>query len=199
MGGLWGRLSLETEWRIPSQTKLGWLFFEWASWRNFGMKWTWQDVNVDLREIAEAVFSFSFFPCWKFGEIWPAKTNSKISWISLEEKNSKIFPISLLKNSKISPEKEKHWGKVENQPNLVATNFRAEFLLRILWCSQSGDNPENILAKFGYILDIKVEKKTRILWYSWLLLELMIKIWQIQSFISSKSGKFGSFFSMKNP
>jgi hypothetical protein len=35
----------------------------------------------------------------------------------------------------------------------------AGFLLRILLCSQSGDHPENNLAKFGYILDIKVENK----------------------------------------
>jgi hypothetical protein len=33
-------------------------------------------------------------------------------------------------------------------------------LLRILWCSQShGNHSKNILAKFGYILDMKVEKK----------------------------------------
>ncbi len=30
------------------------------------------------------------------------------------------------------------------------------FLLRILWHSQSGDHPENNLAKFGYIVDMKV-------------------------------------------
>jgi len=34
-------------------------------------------------------------------------------------------------------------------------------------CSQSDDNPENTLAKFGYILHIEVEK-TQILLYSWL-------------------------------
>jgi hypothetical protein len=31
------------------------------------------------------------------------------------------------------------------------------FLLRILWCSQSDDYSENNLAKFGYIIDMKVE------------------------------------------
>jgi hypothetical protein len=36
---------------------------------------------------------------------------------------------------------------------------QAGFLLRILWCSQSDDRPENNLAKFGYILEMKVEKK----------------------------------------
>jgi hypothetical protein len=29
----------------------------------------------------------------------------------------------------------------------------------MLSCSQSGDHPENNLAKFGYMLDMKVEKK----------------------------------------
>ncbi len=33
------------------------------------------------------------------------------------------------------------------------------FPLRLLWCSQSGDNPENALAKFGFILH-KSRKKT---------------------------------------
>ncbi len=35
------------------------------------------------------------------------------------------------------------------------------FLLRILWCIQNGDHPENNLAKFGYILDMKVGKKQK--------------------------------------
>jgi hypothetical protein len=34
------------------------------------------------------------------------------------------------------------------------------FLLRILWWCQSGGHPENNLARFGYILDMKVGKKT---------------------------------------
>jgi hypothetical protein len=35
-------------------------------------------------------------------------------------------------------------------------------LLRILWCSQSGDHPGNeFLANFGYILDMKVGKKKK--------------------------------------
>jgi hypothetical protein len=28
-----------------------------------------------------------------------------------------------------------------------------------MWCSQSGNHPENHLAKVGYIQDLKVEKK----------------------------------------
>ncbi len=46
------------------------------------------------------------------------------------------------------------------------------FLFRILWCSQSDNHPENNLAKFGYIRDMKVgktkKKKNRSLLYSWL-------------------------------
>ncbi len=32
---------------------------------------------------------------------------------------------------------------------------------RILWCSLSGDQPENNLAKLGYILDVKVKPKKK--------------------------------------
>ncbi len=44
------------------------------------------------------------------------------------------------------------------------------FLLCILWCSQSGNHPENNLAKFCYILNMKLEIKIkiRILLYFWL-------------------------------
>jgi hypothetical protein len=38
----------------------------------------------------------------------------------------------------------------------------------ILWCHQSGIGVENNLAKFGYIIDMKIVKKNRILLYSWL-------------------------------
>jgi hypothetical protein len=50
-----------------------------------------------------------------------------------------------------------------------------------LWCSQSGDHPENNLVEFGDILDMKVGKKKtesfEILDY---LLVLTIKIWQFE-------------------
>jgi hypothetical protein len=74
--------------------------------------------------------------------------------------------------------------------------FRAGFLLRILLCSQSGDHPENNLAKFGYILDIKLEKikSFSILRY---LLELFIKIWRFEKKILAKFGEFKSFFPLK--
>lgn len=41
-------------------------------------------------------------------------------------------------------------------------SYHEVFLVRILWCSQTSetsDHSKNNLAKFGYILDTKVEKK----------------------------------------
>jgi len=62
------------------------------------------------------------------------------------------------------------------------------FFLRILWCSWSGHHPENNLAKFGYIIDMKVYifkiKSFFILGY---LLKGIIKLWQL----NLKSGEFG--------
>jgi len=46
----------------------------------------------------------------------------------------------------------------------------------ILWCSQSGHHPENDLAKFGYMLDMKVEKKSESFYILGYLLEFIIKI-----------------------
>jgi hypothetical protein len=73
----------------------------------------------------------------------------------------------------------------------------------VLACRQSGYHSENNLAKFGYILDMKVGKKKKkrgsfyILGY---LLELIIKNWQLgRKKKSSKSGKFAFFFPLKNP
>jgi hypothetical protein len=58
-------------------------------------------------------------------------------------------------------------------------------LVRILCCSQSGNHPENNLAKFGYILDMKVgkqkRKKTDSICTLGYLLELIIKIWQSEN------------------
>jgi hypothetical protein len=53
------------------------------------------------------------------------------------------------------------------------------FLLWILWCSQSGNHPENNLAKFCYILNMKLEKKVKKSWPFYIfgyLLELIITI-----------------------
>jgi len=63
----------------------------------------------------------------------------------------------------------------------------ARFLLRILCCTQSGNHPENNLAKFGYIIDMRIAKNDGIFLYSWLpsrsyrkTLEIWkFEIWQI--------------------
>jgi hypothetical protein len=54
-----------------------------------------------------------------------------------------------------------------------------------LWCSQSGDHPENNAAKFGFLLDMKVVKN-KIFLCSWLPngtynknLKFFFEIWQI--------------------
>jgi hypothetical protein len=44
---------------------------------------------------------------------------------------------------------------------------------------QSGNHPENNLAKFGYILDIKVGQKPKSFYILGYLLELVQKIWRI--------------------
>jgi hypothetical protein len=75
--------------------------------------------------------------------------------------------------------------------------YQAGFLIRILWCSQSGNHSQNNLAKFGCILYMKVEKKTESFYILAYLLELIIKIWWFEKNKSSKFGKFGSFFSTK--
>jgi hypothetical protein len=60
----------------------------------------------------------------------------------------------------------------------------------ILWCSQSGHYPENNLAKFGYILDMKVEKNSKSLYILGYLLELIIKIWRFGIFFLFSLGHF---------
>ncbi len=72
------------------------------------------------------------------------------------------------------------------------------FLLRILWCSRSDNNPEHSLAKFGYILHMEVGENKRILLYSWLHTRTCcgnVAIWI--TFFFSKIGKFGQNFSMR--
>jgi hypothetical protein len=60
-----------------------------------------------------------------------------------------------------------------------------------LWCSQSGDHPENNLGKFRYILDMDVGKKNRIPPYSWLYTGTYHKNLAIWNFFFLKSGEFG--------
>jgi len=50
------------------------------------------------------------------------------------------------------------------------------FLWRILWCSQSDNHPENNLAKFGYIIDMKIRKKTESFYILSYLLQIIIKV-----------------------
>ncbi len=58
---------------------------------------------------------------------------------------------------------------MKNMKKKKKKHWKAGFLLRILCCNQSGDHPQNNLAKFGYILDMKVgENKIKIFLYSWL-------------------------------
>jgi hypothetical protein len=64
------------------------------------------------------------------------------------------------------------------------------FYLPILWCSQSGDHPENKLAKFGYIPEMKVLKKKD---------PSSLKIWQFRKKKSIKIWQIWPIVLMKNP
>ncbi len=64
-------------------------------------------------------------------------------------------------------------------------------LLRILWCSQSDDHPENNLAKFGYIYESRKEEEE---WLPTGTHHQNPAVWGKKKQKSSKSGKFGSFF-----
>jgi len=68
----------------------------------------------------------------------------------------------------------------------------------LLWWSQSGDHPENNLSKFGYILDMKLAKKTESFDVLGYLLEFIIKLWRFGFLSSSKSGDFGVFSQEKS-
>jgi len=69
------------------------------------------------------------------------------------------------------------------------------FLVRILWCSESGNHPENDFAIFGDIIDMKVEKN-KILLYSWLPSVSCHKTLAMWNFFSQKSGEYGPFYPM---
>jgi hypothetical protein len=71
------------------------------------------------------------------------------------------------------------------------------FVLRILWCSESGNHPGNNFAIFGYIIDMKVEKN-RILLYSWLPTVSCHKTLAMWNFFSWKSGEYGPFYPLKD-
>ncbi len=72
------------------------------------------------------------------------------------------------------------------------------FLLRILWCSESGNHPKNNFAIFGDIIDMKVEKN-RILLYFCVPTVSYHKTLAMWNFFSWKSGEYIPFFPMKDP
>jgi len=43
----------------------------------------------------------------------------------------------------------------------IGSRYHALLMVKILWCSQSGDLPENNLVKFGYVIDMKKKKKKK--------------------------------------
>ncbi len=88
-----------------------------------------------------------------------------------------------------------HHKILKRDPGLILIRV---FSSRILWCSQSGNDSENNLPKFGHILDMKVGKnKIKIFLYSWLPTGTYHKNLAIWNFFSSKSGEFRSFFPWK--
>jgi hypothetical protein len=62
--------------------------------------------------------------------------------------------------------------------SLTVAGWAQGIVLPNLCCSWSGDHPYDDLARFGYTLAMKVDKKPHILGY---LLELIIKIWRLCS------------------
>jgi len=83
------------------------------------------------------------------------------------------------------------WWECSLSPYLIIVGF----LLWILWFCESGDHPENNLAKFGYILDFFF-KKNRILICSWLPTKTYPKkygnlnfFWNLVNLGRSKSGE----------
>jgi len=70
-------------------------------------------------------------------------------------------------------------------------------LLRILWCSQSGDHPENNLAKFGYILDMKIEKQNPSIFLA-TYRNLSLKSGDLELFSFENLSNLGHFFHEKS-
>jgi hypothetical protein len=54
-----------------------------------------------------------------------------------------------------------------------------------IWLNYFLDESVNNLAKFGYILDVKVENKQKPFYILGYLLELIIKIWQFRIFLKN--------------
>ncbi len=73
------------------------------------------------------------------------------------------------------------------------------FFPSILWCSWSGNDPKDDLASFGYILDTKTRKKTKILLYLLLPTGTYCKNMMILNFFSFEIWWIWVHFLMKNP
>jgi hypothetical protein len=69
------------------------------------------------------------------------------------------------------------------------------FFPSILWCSWSGNDPKDDLARFGYILDMKTRKQTKILLYILLPTGTYCKNMMILDIFPLKSIEFGFIFS----
>jgi hypothetical protein len=80
----------------------------------------------------------------------------------------------------------------------IGSRYHALLMVKILWCSQSGDLPENNLAKFGYVIDMKFgrgkKKKTEFFYVLGYLLELIIKIWRFLELFFFKIWQIWGYF-----
>jgi hypothetical protein len=88
--------------------------------------------------------------CSQYTRLWQPSPPKTKNWMKCSD--------SFLRKKGFSPEISISvglWRRSPKKGQLVPL----QLLLMILWCSQSGDYPENDLAKFGYIIDIQVEKK----------------------------------------
>jgi hypothetical protein len=68
-----------------------------------------------------------------------------------------------------------------------------------LWCRWNGNHSKDDLARFGYKLDMKVERKPDSFYILGYLLELMIKMWNLDYFFLRKMANFVLNVSMKIP
>ncbi len=73
-------------------------------------------------------------------------------------------------------------------------NILYQVLLRILWCRQSGHHLQNNLAKFGYILDMKVEKKQNLTIFLAAYWNLIIKTGNLKKKPFQTLANLGHFF-----
>ncbi len=67
------------------------------------------------------------------------------------------------------------------------------------WSIKVGNHPENNLAKFGYQVDMKVERKQNCSIFLATYSNLSLKIWWFGIFFPLKSVEFEPFFPMKTP